>query len=802
MANSALLKFLMVTLLVLQTALAIAHPVESTEKASTAPHSLENVTLQLKWLHQFQFAGYYAAKMQGYYADEGLDVTIKPRDTFKNNIRQVLDGEAQYGIADSILLLYQARNEPAVIIAPIFQHSPQVFITLESSGINSPYDLQDKDVAFYQKDTDGFSLLAMLEQIDVKPKFNRVKIGSDLDMLARGEVKAYPAYLSNEPFLLQQQGIELNIIRPMNYGIDFYGDMLFTNQTEAIEHPDRVERFRRASIRGWQYALQHKRELAEYIKHTLGSTKSLEHLMFEAEVIERVISPQLIPIGQLDEGRLQYMQNLFVKHGLIDKKFSLQEGIYRPEKLQITYSQKELDWMRDHPVVKVAVDKAWEPIEFVDDKGKFTGIAAGYLNYISQKTGINFQPAQELEWSEAVMQMKSGQLDMYSAVINTQERRDYVNFTQAYLKFPMVIATQRDEAFISDMAQLKYQLVAVVEDYASHENLRKFYPDIPLVLVQTVLEGLEAVSQGKAYAYIDNIAVISHTIKQENFSNLQISGETPFRADITMAVRKDWPELHSILEKTLSGMDENAKNRLTHPWLQVAYKTELEWKTLASILVPMALILLITTLYNRRLSQLNKNLTQTQIQLTESNHKLENLSVTDHLTGVYNRSYIDQTLIKESKRANRNETTLSMILIDLDDFKQVNDIYGHLSGDQVLCQTSNWIQSHIRETDTFGRWGGEEFIIICPDTELDQAVSLGEKLRQGIEEQKFPDGIQLTLSMGVSQYQIDEAINKWISRTDQSLYLAKHQGKNQVVSCRDLMKNSDSSSFPPVDLIQ
>ena len=100
--------------------------------------ALEKVTLQLKWAHQFQFAGYYAAQLKGYYRDEGLDVTINPRDPYKNNIQQVIDGEVEYSISDSSLLLYQARNEPVVIVAPIFQHSPQAVATLKSSGIDTP----------------------------------------------------------------------------------------------------------------------------------------------------------------------------------------------------------------------------------------------------------------------------------------------------------------------------------------------------------------------------------------------------------------------------------------------------------------------------------------------------------------------------------------------------------------------------------------------------------------------------------------------------------------------------------------
>ncbi|MEA3405342.1 MAG: diguanylate cyclase [Pseudomonadota bacterium] len=750
-------------------------------QTETSPEpELEKVTLQLKWLHQFQFAGYYAAKLKGFYEAEGLEVEIRERDLHQNNIQQVIDGEAQYGVSDSILLLYQARKEPVVIVAPIFQHSPQVLVTLKSSGIDSPYKLDNKDIAFYNKDTDGFNLLAMFEQIGIKPKLERIKLKTDPGILVRGEVLAYPSYLSNEPYFLQKQGFDINIIRPMNFGIDFYGDMLFTNKKEAQEHPERVEKFKRATLKGWRYALKHKLELARYIKQNLNSNKELGHLLYEANAIEEVIAASSVPIGSLDQGRLQYIQNLFKKHGLIDKRLPLERGIFRPEKKNIEFSEVELAWIKQHPVVKVAVDNAWRPIEYVSEENGFTGIAAGYLNYLSNKTGIDFQPAQDLNWSEAVNKMKSQELDMYSAVINTPERRQYTRYTEPYIKFPMMIATQKGEPFIDNMKRLKSKVVAVVKDYASQENMSKHYPNIELLLVKTANEGLEAVSQGRAYAYIDNLAVISHSIQSNNLTNIQITGETPFRADIAMAIRKDWPELRSIIQKTLNGMSEETRSKLTDPWLKVSYKKEFEWQTLITILVPLTLIIIIISIYTRRLRSVNKDLIATQQQLTHSNKSLEKLSETDYLTGCYNRSYIDRIMKQETLRTKRYDGSLSLILIDLDDFKKVNDTYGHLVGDEVLISTANWIQSTIRETDAFGRWGGEEFVLICPNTGLQQAENIAEKVRMGIAQHSFSHNIQQTLSIGVTEYQVNESTDNWISRTDKALYEAKHQGKNRV----------------------
>lgn len=210
--------------------------------------ALEKVSVQLKWHHQFQFAGYYAALEKGFYKDEGLDVTLKNRDASKNNVEQILSGESQYGIADSVLFLYQAHQKPIVIIAPIFQHSPNVLITLKNSGIDSPYKLIGKKIAMYPNDADGLPLLAMLHETGVLQKgFHRINTHFNINSLTAKEVDAHHGYVTNEPFTMLQKGIETNIIHPQHFGVDLYGDMLFTTQKELSSYPKRVAAMKRKS---------------------------------------------------------------------------------------------------------------------------------------------------------------------------------------------------------------------------------------------------------------------------------------------------------------------------------------------------------------------------------------------------------------------------------------------------------------------------------------------------------------------------------------------------------------------------
>uniref|UniRef100_Q31E96 diguanylate cyclase n=1 Tax=Hydrogenovibrio crunogenus (strain DSM 25203 / XCL-2) TaxID=317025 RepID=Q31E96_HYDCU len=742
------------------------HPSKLNESA------LEKVTLQLKWHHQFQFAGYYAAQKEGYYQAEGLDVDIQPRDLHENNIQQVIDNKAQYGVADSILLLYQAKKAPLVIVAPIFQHSPQVLFTLASSGIDSPYKLKNKKIALYQKDTDGFSVLAMLHEVGVSPTVERT-IKSDASMLVQNQVDAYAGYLTNEAYTFHENNIPINVINPLNYGIDLYGDMLFTSQKEVSQHPERVEKMRRATLKGWRYAMAHKTEMAHYIQSHYQMKKSFKHLMYEANAIENVMSLSTTPIGTLDEGRLQFIANLFQKHGLIDNKVNLKSGVYRSGQKEIEFTAAEKKWLNEHPVVNLAIDRFYAPVEFVNNQGQYAGIAKDIFQVIEQKTGIEFKPAMHLRWPEAVESMKQKKLDVFSAVIETEERKDYVNFTMPYFKLPMAIATRESAPYIADSKQLSGKVICVVRDYASHAKLKRFYPNLPLLLVDTPKEGIEAVANGKAYGYVDNVAVIGHHIKNSGLANVKISGEMPFRADIAIAVRDDWPELHSIIQKVLQQIPPETYAEISNKWLQVSYQKQYNWQQMTIVLAPILLLLGVFAFFNRKLRQ-------TQKKLQETNKQLSILSVTDHLTGVYNRQYLDQRLDSEVERVNRYGSTFSVIMMDLDNFKKVNDKFGHLVGDEVLVVFAQTVEKEIRKIDIFGRWGGEEFILICPETPLTHAIQLGKKVRKSIESQDYPENISQTVSLGVAEYQTGEAINDCLNRADQNLYKAKQLGRNQV----------------------
>lgn len=168
--------------------------------------------------------------------------------------------------------------------------------------------------------------------------------------------------------------------------------------------------------------------------------------------------------------------------------------------------------------------------------------------------------------------------------------------------------------------------------------------------------------------------------------------------------------------------------------------------------------------------------------LRRSVAELNELSGIDRLTGAWNRRRLEESVASEMDRLRRYDHPLSLLLVDIDFFKAVNDRYGHLAGDKVLAQTANRIQAALRTTDSLTRWGGEEFVILCPDTVLSTATILAERLLKIVETTEFQIPETITVSIGVAECLKTETWEEWFSRVDAALYFAKTQGRNQVVT--------------------
>jgi diguanylate cyclase (GGDEF)-like protein len=279
---------------------------------------LEKVTLQLRWLHQFQFAGYYMAKEKGYYRDAGLDVTIiEANDKHPYPVEEVVSGRANYGIGNSGLINERINGKPVIVLAALFQNSPNVWILRKDPNIATIVDMANKRLMM-TKNIENAELIALFynEGINVD-KLNIIDSTFNINDLISKKVDAFNGYSTNEPYYLKQQGIDYITIDPRKYGVDFYSDCLFTSDNELSQHPQRVKAFREASLRGWAYALAHPEEAIDVILAKYSNLKTRDHLRFEATEIHKLMVPELIEVGHMNPARWDYIAKTYHKLGFI-----------------------------------------------------------------------------------------------------------------------------------------------------------------------------------------------------------------------------------------------------------------------------------------------------------------------------------------------------------------------------------------------------------------------------------------------------------------------------------------------------
>ena len=289
----------------------------------------EQVTLQLKWHHQFQFAGYYAALEKGFYRDAGLDVRIEEAKQDTDVIAEVTEGRAQFGVGTSALVLDRARGKPVVVLAVIFQHSPLVLLARSDAGIDSVHDLMGKRLML-ERHAD--ELLAYLHREGVSEKsLMTLPHSFDPSDLVSGNVDAISAYSTDEPFFLGRAKFPFKIFSPRSAGIDFYGDNLFTSADELRNHPNRAKAFRDASLRGWKYAMAHPAEMADLIMARYPGRHERDHLLFEAGKMQSLVLPDFVELGYMFPGRWRHIADVYGELKLLPTGVDLDGFLFVPE---------------------------------------------------------------------------------------------------------------------------------------------------------------------------------------------------------------------------------------------------------------------------------------------------------------------------------------------------------------------------------------------------------------------------------------------------------------------------------------
>ncbi len=638
---------------------------EASAQSAASPQRLTPIRLQLKWKHQFQFAGYYAAKAKGYYQKSGLDVTFLEAPEDVEPAQLVLQGKAEFGIANSDILLLRARGNSVVVLAAIYQHSPLIFLALKQSGISNIHQLAGKRVML---EPHAEELIAYLKQEGISlEQITQIPHSFNTTALMDGKADAMSAYSTDEPFFLQQKGVPYLEFSPRSGGIDFYGETLFTTEAMIREHPREVREFLNASLLGWQYALKHPEEIVDLILRDYSQRHSRDHLLFEARESRQLIMPDVVEIGYMNPGRWQAIATIYRELGMLKSDFTLAGFLYE------RYPSPPWRWI--YTVI----------------------LSIGGVLFLVSFAALRFYRLQR-SFKQEIQERK---------LVETELR-------EAEQRFRLLAENTPFPVVISDLATSEIL-------YINHKTAEKFEVSANFVVGKSTLD---------FYVNTHDREQIKQKLEHQGYlENLEIQLKTangkPFWACVSMSL-------------------------ITFDGVEAALTAMMD----------------ITEQYNLK-------------------KRLAKLAMTDQLTNLHNRRYFLLQGNIEVKRSIRYNHPLSLLMIDLDHFKKVNDTYGHEVGDHVLQHIALLLRSVLREFDILGRLGGEEFTLLLPNTDQSGAYQLAERLRGLIEEYPYhADGLLIPLTVSIGLKMIDatcQTLDDLMDQADTALYQAKGAGRNRVV---------------------
>ena len=273
--------------------------------------------------------------------------------------------------------------------------------------------------------------------------------------------------------------------------------------------------------------------------------------------------------------------------------------------LNLNLTPKELAWLDAHPVIRVAPDPDFPPVEFFDKDGRYQGISAEFIALLEKKLPLKFKINQLVNWDEVLRQARAKEIDMISAAVPTPDRLQYLKFSRPFVEFSTVIMVRDSVTDFPKLKNLTGKRVAVVSGYADHEYMKRVYPDVPLEVMPDISAGLRQVSFGRVDAMILNLASASYYIRKDGILNLKVSEDTTLVHDLSFAVRDDWPLLVSILDKGMAAVTPQERKAILDNWISLGKEgwTPSPVMIVTVVAIFLLLVLLVILQWNRTLKQ-------------------------------------------------------------------------------------------------------------------------------------------------------------------------------------------------------
>jgi signal transduction histidine kinase/ABC-type nitrate/sulfonate/bicarbonate transport system substrate-binding protein len=596
--------------------------------SSLYSENLKKITIQLSWFDQFQFAGYYMAKEKGFYRELGLDVEIKP---FAFNIdipKEVSDGKIDFAVGRETLILERTKNRNVVALYALFQATPLILISTQESGINNVNDFSYKRIMTTIDDSSEVSLKAMIISNRIKIEdLKFLKHTHNINDLINRKTDIISAYISKAPFELQQKKIEYNIFDPKKFGFDMYSDMLYTSENLINSDLNTVLLFKKASLKGWEYAYSNIEESSDVIIEKYNSQHlKKDELIYEGKELKKLSYFNTINLGEIKKDKIQRIYDLYNLMGLIDLPIDLEKFVFDLNNLNnLTLSPLELKYLEEKDNITMCVVPNAMPYSDIKD-GKFIGFIAEYLTLIENKIKKPIILVPTKSWKESLEFAKSKKCDILPSAVQSEEREKLFSFTKSYLNIPFVLLTKSNTLFINNLNSLKNKKISIVEGYSISKLLKDKYKDIDFIFVKDIDEGIKKVLNGESFAHIDSISTSWYKLQTKYLTKISISAKLDESVDISIATSND-NILYSIFQKAVLSIDDYSKNELLNRWTFAEYQKDFDysifWKIGIFILIVFSAILYRQRFLKRLNNLLKQKIDEKTKKLREINSHLE-----------------------------------------------------------------------------------------------------------------------------------------------------------------------------------
>ncbi len=539
--------------------------------------SMQKISVQLEWKHQFEFAGFYTAIEKGYYQEVGLDVELKEFQDGMNIVQDVINEKSTFAISSSTLILNKLQDESVVLLASYFKQNALALVT--QPYIKDIKELKNKKIMLTDSQIEKTSLGVMFHQQQLAPtEFIQIQHNFKVDKFINGEIDAMSVFLSNELYLLDKNNIKYNLFNPSDYGIYSYDEELFTSQKFLENNEELVRQFVKATNKGWEYALKNKKEIVDLIYTKYTQRKSKDALLYEAIQIEKLFKTDIFKIGAIVPALVELNVILYEKLGFIDKNIELKSVLeeylfsFKLKKnkfLFLTYQEK--NFIQNHPIIKVGNDKNWPPFDFYENS-QAKGFSIDYLKEVSKLTGLKFEFVQDKNWQLLVDKLKNRELDILTALEVTPEREKFTLFSDDILVTFESMIIRNNYPVPKSYKDLYGKRVGVIKGYDVEVEIRDNHKEIELLLFDNPIDALQALSDSKVDIVIENSSVARYLIAKHFFTNLELSSSPKFPNiedgdKIKIASRSDYPELHTIIQKAIKQIPDRVKKDLYEKWL-------------------------------------------------------------------------------------------------------------------------------------------------------------------------------------------------------------------------------------------